>query len=73
MASADGGPATRQAEAKSSGGSAGSAGAPVPRHAGTVGKGGGWLKKMRLLRGWKGERRVKRGRAKNQKIRPGGI
>jgi hypothetical protein len=30
-------------QAESSGGSAGSAGAPVSRHAGSVGKGGGWL------------------------------
>ncbi len=32
-----------QGQAESSGGSAGSAGTPVSRHAGAAGKGGGWL------------------------------
>ena|SRR5258708_2254909 len=32
-----------QGQAESSGGSAGSAGAPMSRHAGAAGKGGGWL------------------------------
>ncbi len=32
-----------ESQAKSSGGSAGAADAPVSRHAGAAGKGGGWL------------------------------
>ncbi len=38
---------TGQGQAESSGGSAGSAGAPVSRHAGAAGKGGGGVKQCR--------------------------